>query len=261
MKLAKIWILIVCSAAILSPFFFSQSSLVMNFEHVLEGPSLSHLFGTDSLGRDLLLRTLCGATASLGVGLCATVVAILLGVIIGATSAYCQGWVDEALMRFADIMLSVPTLFLILATVAWVGPSVFNTAVIIGLTSWMSLARLVRADILSVRQKPYVLAAQSFGAKGGWIIRKHLIPSAFPVILVYTILNLSSALFLESALSFLGLGVQPPAASWGNILTEAKSVLNVAWWLVLFPGAFIFFTIFSLNSIGQSLERGITKKQ
>lgn len=254
MRSGILWILLLIVSAVLAPLFLSQASEGIHFSSVLEAPSLHHPFGTDSLGRDLLSRMLCGASVSLSVALVAVGMAVLIGMVLGAVAGYYGGWIDRLLMGLVDVMLCFPTFFLILAVIAILGPSILNIMVIIGLTSWMGTARLVRAEILSLREREFILASRALGAGDGRILFKHLIPNAAGPVIVNAVLGISSAILVESGLSFLGIGVQPPTPSWGNILTDGKSTLGVAWWLTLFPGLFIFLTVLSVNVLGERIR-------
>ncbi len=251
---ALIWFLALLFIGITAPFFLSQQASAMNFGHILEAPSFVHWFGTDSLGRDLFARVLCGSRVSLGVSFLAVGIALLIGVTIGACSGYFGGWMDKLLMGLVDIFLCFPIFFLMLAVIAILGPGIFHIFLIIGLTGWMGTARLVRAEILSLKEREFVLASRALGAGDGWILFRHLVPNALGPVVVNAILGLSSAILVEGALSFLGVGVQPPTPSWGNILMDGKSTLGVAWWLTFFPGAMIFLTILSGNVLGQALQ-------
>jgi peptide/nickel transport system permease protein len=202
----------------------------------------------------VLSRVIYGARISLSVGLVAVSLYVAIGVGIGAVAGYYGGWVDLVLMRFVDIMLCIPTLFLILMVIAFVGPSIFNVMIVIGLTSWMGVARLVRGEILSLKERDFVTAARVIGMKDARIIFTQLLPNALGPVLVVATLGVGSTILTESALSFLGLGVQPPTASWGNMLTEGKEHLTDAWWLVTFPGLAIFVTVLGYNLLGQGLR-------
>jgi peptide/nickel transport system permease protein len=227
----------------------------MNFSSVLEAPSPAHWLGTDALGRDLLERILSGAAVSLGVAVTAVGLSALIGILVGALAGYYGSWRDRILMGLTDLFLCFPAFFLILAVVAMVGPGIFNVAVIIGATSWMSTARLIRAEILSLKEREFILAARALGAGHARIIFKHLVPNAIGPVIVNAVLGVSSAILMETGLSFLGIGVQPPTPSWGNILMDGKAVLGVAWWVTVFPGLAIFFTVLLVNLLGQRLER------
>ncbi len=228
---------------------------LIDADSLLAGPSLSHLLGTDSLGRDLFSRMLYGGRISLSIGIIAVGISVCLGIVFGSIAGYFGGWIDSLVMRSADIMLCFPTFFLILAVVAFLDPSIFNIMFIIGLTSWMGPARLIRGEILSLKEREFIQAARACGASDSRIILRHLIPNASGPVLVNATLGISSAILLETGLSFLGLGVQPPAASWGNILIEAKSTLGVAWWITVFPGVALLMTILGFNFIAEGLKR------
>jgi peptide/nickel transport system permease protein len=217
-------------------------------------PSAAHWLGTDSYGRDVLTRMLYGARVSLAVGLVAVTIYIVIGMAVGATAAYYGGWVDAVLMRLVDVLLCIPTFFLILMVVAFVGPSILNIMVIIGLTSWTDVARLVRGEVLSLKNREFIQAVRVIGASDGRIILLHLIPNALGPVLVVATLGVGGAILVESSLSFLGLGVQPPDPSWGNMLLEGKDHLTDAWWLVTFPGLAIFFTVLGYNLLGEGLR-------
>lgn len=248
-------IAILSLAAIFAPLISPYDPAEIDRGSLLVSPSIKHLMGTDSLGRDLFSRIVFGARISLSIGLIAVGIATFIGVILGSIAGFYGRWLDSLIMRFVDLMLCFPTFFLILAVVAILGPSIFNIMIVIGLTSWMGVARLVRAEILSLKQREFIQAARAVGASGFRIILWHLLPNAVAPIMVSAILGIAGAILVESALSFLGLGVQPPIASWGNLLIEAKSTLGIAWWLTLYPGLFILITILGFNLIGEGLRR------
>lgn len=251
MRLACSWFLLMLLAAVTAPFLLGERALEMHFEHTLEAPSPQFWLGTDALGRDILSRILCGASVSLGVAFVAIVIAVFIGIVIGAVSGYFEGWLDKGCMAFVQTMMCFPTFFLILAVIAIFGPNIWNIAVIIGVTSWMGAARLVRAEVLSLKKKEFILAARTLGAGSYWILSRHLIPNSLRPVVVNAVLGLSSAILVESGLSFLGVGVQPPVPSWGNILLDAKSALGTAWWMMAFPGLFIFLTVLSANVLAE----------
>jgi len=221
---------------------------------ILLAPSWEHIMGTDGLGRDVWSRMLFGARISLLVGIVAVGISTLIGIVLGAIAGYYRGWVDTLIMRFVDIMLSIPTFFLILAVIAFLTPSIWNIMIVIGLTSWMGVTRLVRAEFLSLRGREFVLASQTLGAKDYRLIFKHLLPNSLTPIIVSSVLGVASAVLVESGLSFLGLGVQAPQASWGNILTDGKEYIEFAWWLSLFPGLAILITVLGYNLLGEGLR-------
>ena len=245
-----LFFLISLTAPWLAPYDFGQIDLT----NVLASPSASHLFGTDQLGRDVLSRMIWGARISLKVGFVATVVAIIIGTILGAVSGYYGGWIDAAIMRFVDIMLCFPTFFLILAVIAFLEPSIWNIMIIIGLTGWMGVTRLVRADFITLKERDFVQAARAIGATDLRIIFLHILPNAMASILVAATLGIAGAILTESALSFLGIGVQPPTPSWGNILTAGKDNIDIAWWLSLYPGLAILITVVGYNLLGEGIR-------
>lgn len=225
-----------------------------NLSDRLLAPSFHHFMGTDQYGRDVFSRILYGSRISLAVGLVAVSIYIFIGTFVGAVAGYYGGLLDAILMRLVDILLCIPTFFLILMVIAFVGPSIINVMVIIGLTSWTDVARIVRGEVLSLKEREFVQAARVIGMKDIRIIMKHILPNAMGPILVVATLGIGGAILTESALSFLGLGVQPPTPSWGNMLQEGKDHLTDAWWLVTFPGLTIFITILGYNLMGQGLR-------
>ena len=246
-----VFLLVVAAAApILSP----HNPFEINVDAVLLPPSLDHPFGTDDLGRDVLSRMIYGSRVSLQVGLVSAGIATILGVILGALAGYYGGWTDSVIMRFTDMMLCFPTFFLILAVIALLDPSIINIMAVIGLTSWMGVARLVRAEFLSLKEREYVLAARSLGVGDMRIIFRHILPNAMAPVLVAATLGVAGAILTESGLSFLGLGVQAPDPSWGNILGQGKSYIQLGWWLSLFPGLAILITVLGYNLLGEGIR-------
>jgi peptide/nickel transport system permease protein len=240
--------------SILAPWIAPCDPSQINLQKVLLPPSTDHLFGTDQLGRDVLSRMIWGARISLKVGFVATGIAILIGTILGAVSGYYGRWIDTIIMRFVDIMLCFPAFFLILAVVALLEPSIWNIMLIIGLTGWMGITRLVRADFISLKERDFVLAARAIGAGDLRIIFVHVLPNAMASVLVAATLGIAGAILTESALSFLGIGVQPPTPSWGNILTAGKDNIDIAWWLSLYPGMAILITVLGYNLLGEGIR-------
>jgi len=228
---------------------------------VLEPPSKEHILGTDELGRDVLSRIIYGARVSLKVGFIAMGIAILTGTVLGLIAGYYGGFIDTIIMRFVDVMLAFPTLFLILAVVAVLEPSIYIIMIVIGLTGWMDIARLVRAEVLSLKEREFVLAARAIGASSGRIIFKHILPNAIYPVIVAATFSVGGAILIESGLSFLGLGIQPPEPSWGGILSIGKDYITVAWWMSLFPGIAIFLTVLSFNLLGEALRDALDPKQ
>jgi peptide/nickel transport system permease protein len=240
--------------ALLAPWIAPYDPDAVQVKQILIGPSAEHWMGTDGLGRDVWSRMLFGGRVSLLVGLVAVGISTAIGVILGALAGYYRGWVDTVIMRLVDIMLSIPSFFLILAVIAFLSPSITNVMIVIGLTSWMSVTRLVRAEYLSLTQREFVAASTALGAQDWRVIFKHCLPNSLTPVLVSVVLGIASAVLLESGLSFLGLGVQPPQASWGNILTDGKEYIQFAWWLSLYPGLAILITVLGYNLLGEGLR-------
>lgn len=247
-------VLLLLIVSILAPWLAPYDPGQIDLKNVLAAPSMQHLFGTDQLGRDVLSRMIWGARISLKVGFVATGFAIMIGTILGAVSGYYGGWVDSVIMRFVDIMLCFPTFFLILAVIAFLEPSIWNIMIIIGLTGWMGVTRLVRADFISLKERDFIHAAKVIGAGDARIIFLHILPNSMASILVAATLGIAGAILTESALSFLGIGVQPPTPSWGNILTAGKDNIDIAWWLSLYPGLAILVTVVGYNLLGEGIR-------
>jgi peptide/nickel transport system permease protein len=239
--------------AVSAPFLAGDPGAI-DISQRLQSPSLNHLLGTDDLGRDVLSRILYGARISLLVGFVAVGIASAIGIVLGALSGYYGRWVDSLIMRFVDIMLCFPTFFLILAVIAFLEPSIWNIMIIIGLTGWMGVARLVRAEFLSLRERDFVQAGRALGASDARLIFRHILPNALSPVLVSATLGVAGAILTESALSFLGIGVQPPTPSWGNMLIAGKQTLGTAWWLSAFPGLAILVTVLGYNLLGEGIR-------
>ena len=216
-------------------------------------PSLNHWFGTDDLGRDLLLRSIYGARISLLVGVVSVSISVSIGVFIGLVSGFVGGAVDMLIMRMIDGLMALPTLFLILIVQVTLEPSIFNVMVVIGVTSWMGTARIVRAEVLSYKERTFVTACRARGLSEKKILFKHILPHTLNPIIVSVMLGMGGAILVESVLSFLGLGVQPPNASWGNMLENSLGFMRDAPWMALIPGILITFTVLSLNFLGDGL--------
>jgi peptide/nickel transport system permease protein len=245
------------AVSILAPLITPHDPNQFHLKRVLEAPSWIHPLGTDELGRDVLARMIFGAQISLKVGFVAVGIATLIGIVLGALAGYYGGWVDALVMRLVDIMLCFPAFFLILAVIALLEPSIWNIMIVIGLTGWMGVARLVRAELLTLKNREFVAAARVLGASDGRIIFRHLLPNAMAPVLVSATLGVAGAILTESALSFLGIGVQPPTPSWGNILTAGKDNLEVAWWLSVFPALAILVTVLAYNLLGEGLREAL----
>ena len=252
--LGLIIVLGVTFAAVFAPLIAPFDPNELHLDAILKAPCAEFPLGTDRLGRDVLSRLLYGGRVSLWVGFVAVGISISIGALLGLVSGYFGGLVDEIVMRFVDIMLCFPSFFLILAVVAFLEPSLFNIMVVIGLTSWMGVARLVRAETLTLREREFVSAARLAGTSTWRIMTRHILPNAMAPVTISAILGIGGAIRIESGLSFLGLGVQPPQASWGNMLMDGKSVIEEASWLSLFPGLAILITVLGYNLLGESLR-------
>ncbi|PIZ30700.1 MAG: peptide ABC transporter permease [Alphaproteobacteria bacterium CG_4_10_14_0_8_um_filter_53_9] len=246
-KTALGFCVLLVALALLAPWIAPFSPTQLHLDAILMPPHADFLLGTDALGRDVLSRLLYGARTSLAVGLIAVGLSTALGVLVGALAALGSKWLDALLMRATDVALCFPTIFLILAIITVLEPSLLNVMIVIGLTSWMGTARMVRAELLSLKSRPFVEAATLAGVPAGVRFVHHLIPHLMPLILTTLALGLAAAILAESALSFLGLGIQPPTPSWGAMLAEGQSVLGVAWWLTLLPGASILLTVLAFT--------------
>ena len=244
--------MVVCGtlAPLIAPYSYSAQSLLQR----LRGPSEAHWLGTDGFGRDVLTRVIWGSRVSLEIGFFATGLSILVGTLVGGAAGYFAGNADTAIMRFADVVMSVPSLFLILVVVALFGASLLNTALVIGFVTWASVARIVRGECLTLREREFVHAARALGASHRRILGRHLLVNALPVIIVQGTLLLGQTILIESGLSYLGLGAQPPLPSWGNMLVEGRQYLSSAWWIATFPGLAIFVTVLGFNLFGDGLR-------
>ena len=241
-------------APVLAPYGPNQRPDPVKTTDILASPSSKHICGTDSSGRDVFSRMVYGARISLLVGFVAVGIATLIGLLLGAMAGYYGRWVDSLIMRFVDVMLCFPSFFLILAVIAIVGQSIINVMVVIGLTSWMGVARLVRAEFLTLKERDFVVAARSLGAGDLRIITRHIMPNALAPVLVSATLGVAAAILVESALSFLGLGAGPETASWGSILTDGKDNIEIAWWLSVYPGLAILITVLGYNLLGEGIR-------
>ncbi len=247
-------IVILSLIAIFAPFISTHDPAEINIKGALLAPSRQHLLGTDQLGRDIFSRMVHGSRVALSIGLVAVGIAAVIGILLGAIAGFYGGRVDSIIMRFVDIMLCFPRFFLILSVVAIIGPNIFNVMVIIGLTGWMGMARLIRAEILSLKTRDFVSASRALGASDLYLIFRHLIPNGIGPVLVSFVFGVAGAILTETGLSYLGLGVQPPNPSWGNILFEGRAVLGVGWWMILFPGLAILISVLSFNLFGEGLR-------
>jgi len=264
-KLALAGFIILCAmffialmAPLISP--YDPDSINEAYDGIPQEPSVKHFFGTDDYGRDYFSRALHGARISLSVGFVAVFIYVLIGIILGSISGYYGGILDTVIMRIVDMMLCLPTFFFILSIQVLLQPSMLNVMLVIGFTSWPGVTRLVRGQFLSIKEEEFVQAAKAAGASDRRIIMNHILPNALPPIIVLSTLGISSAILIESVLSFMGIGVQPPQASWGSMLHESQEYLRSAPWMALFPGMLIMFTVLGFNFIGDGLRDALDPK-
>ncbi len=250
---------IIAVLAVLAPFAAPYDPNELG-ETALQPPSIQHIFGTDDFGRDVLSRAMFGARVSLTVGIVAVSIAIIIGMFFGTIAGYYGKILDSLIMRFVDIMLSFPSIFLILAIQVMLTPNIYNVMVVIGATSWMGVARLIRAEILSVKERPYVEAARALGASDLRIMVRHILPNALYPVIVAATLGVAGAILTESALSFLGLGVQPPFSSWGNMLQDSQAYLRDAPWLSAVPGLLILITVLCIYFVGEGIRDSFSSR-
>jgi peptide/nickel transport system permease protein len=254
------FILFLALVALFGPLFTPYDPLVTDLPAALQGPSAAHWFGTDQLGMDIFSRVIAGTRVTLSVGLIAVAIALTLGIIFGSIAGYIGGWVDTVIMRVMDMMLSVPSILLAIVLMAALGRGIDKAVIAIGLVSIPEYARIVRGVILSIRQSDYVAAAQIAGNSKFRIIFKHILPNTLSVIIVRATLGISSAILDTAALGFLGMGVQPPQAEWGDMLGRARSFIFQAPHTLIFPGAAITMTVLAFNLLGDGLRDALDPK-
>lgn len=250
-------------ASLLAPVLSGHPPNQVDLDAIRQSPSGAHLLGTDGSGRDVLARMLYAGRISLLVGVAAALLSVVVGTVLGAVAGLSRSLVDSAVMRIADVVLSFPPIVVIIVLAGVLGPSVTVLVLAIGLTHWPQACRVVRGVTLSVREQDYVHAARAGGARMWWLIRRHMIPAALPPVIVSATLAVAQAILLEATLSFLGLGVQPPQASWGNMLNDAQSltVIQDMPWLWLPPGLAIVLTVLSVNFVGDGLRDAADPRQ
>ena len=241
-------------AAIVGPVLYDADPNLLDLARAAAPPGAGHPLGTDESGRDVLGRLLAGGRVSLAVGFAAVACSGLLGLSLGALAGLGGRRIDAFVMRLTDAMMSIPAMFLIITTLALFGTSVTGLVIAIGATSWMGLARLVRAELFSIREQAYVEAARALGARPLRLLARHALPHLLPSVLVNLTFGVGTAILMESALSFIGLGIQPPSASWGNMLTNAQSYLYASPWLAVYPGILILITVVAVNVLGDALR-------
>jgi peptide/nickel transport system permease protein len=255
-----IMVLGVIVSAIFAPVLSPHDPILSDVERRLlppigqEGASPSYLLGTDYLGRDIVSRLIYGARISLIVSISAVAFSAILGTIIGLISGFYGGMIDSIFMRLADVQLAFPFILLAIAIIAVLGPSLQNTIIVMAITGWVIYARVVRAEILSLREKEFVIAARAVGASNGGIIFQHLLPNVIPQCIVIISLEMARMIIMEAALSFLGLGVQPPTPTWGGMLADGRAYLATSWWLATFPGLVIMLVVLGINLLGNWLR-------
>jgi len=240
--------------AVMAPLLAPWDPHKPDTRRILAGPSASHWLGTDQLGRDVLARVLYGARISLAVGFISVGIAAVIGIILGSVAGYHGGFADAVIMRVVDLMLVFPRFFLLLAVLAFLQPSIWTIMAVIGVTGWMGVARLVRAEFLTLKEREFVIWSESVGASASRVIFRHILPNAMAPVLVAMTLGIPAAILTESGLSFLGLGVQPPYATWGNILNDGKDSIEIAWWMTVYPGLAILVTVLSYNLLGEGIR-------
>ncbi len=228
-----------------------------DLDAIVMPPSARHILGTDEQGRDLAARMIHGTRVSILVGFIAVFIYVTLGIVIGALAGYYGGVVDTLISRFIEIIICFPTFFLILTILALVGPSLINVMIVIGITGWTGIARIVRGEFLKVREMEFVQASRALGARDRSIIFRHMLPNSLAPVLVSATFGIASTILIESSLSFLGFGVQPPTPSWGDILSQSRDFMDFAWWLTLVPGFAIFITITAYNLVGEGFQDAI----
>jgi peptide/nickel transport system permease protein len=258
-RLALIGLIILVTLASISlvgPSFLEHSPNATNLQVTNEAPSRDHLLGTDRNGRDVLSRLLHAGRISLSVGVSVAFIAVVVGMVIGSVAGFFGGWIDTVLMRFVDVVLSFPTILIVITIIAMIGPGLGNLIVAMGLLAWPPVARLLRAEFLSLRERDYILAARSIGVPGARVVLRHLVPNAMAPVIVAATFGVAQAILLEAGLSFLGLGIQRPTASWGNMLSEAQSLTVLASmpWLWIPPGVMITLAILAINFMGDGLR-------
>ncbi len=247
--------------ALLAPRISPFPPARQDLDQRLAPPSREHVLGTDGFGRDVLSRIMVGARASLATGLLATGLALLIGIAVGIFGGYFLGGIDLWLTRFTELALGIPPLFLVLLIIALFGPSLRNTILVIGLVYWPPTARIIRGEALRIRQYQFIEAAHAVGAASRRILGRHLLPNLLPALIVQATLFMADAILIESGLSYLGVGIQPPAPSWGNMLVDGRRYVDSAWWIATFPGTAIFLTVLSINLVGDGLRDALDPRR
>lgn len=245
---------VIVAMAVFAPWLLSRDPNEMMLGDALRSPSLQHWMGTDQLGRDVFSRVVWGSRVSLVVALAAVGLAGVLGAFLGMIAAHAGGWLDALIMRLADLQLSLPSVILALVLVAAAGPSTANLVIVLTLANWAHFCRIIRSEALSIQRREFVLLARLAGAGWGRIVWHHIVPNVRETFIVLATLDIGLIVLFEATLSFLGLGVQPPDASWGNLIADGRTYLDTAWWIAIFPGAVLLVTVLSCNLLGEALR-------
>jgi peptide/nickel transport system permease protein len=253
-RVASVLVIVVVVAAVFGPLLAPHPPDAMSLLERLHPPSAAHPFGTDDYGRDLLSRVLAGARISIEVALIVLSLSVVLGTVLGAVAGLAGGMVDEVIMRITDLFLAFPVLILAAAIAATLGGNLTTTMIALATVYWPWYARLVRGQVLSLREREYVLASRTFGARSWWLIRVHLLPNVLPLVIVQVSLDVGYVILATSSLSFLGLGAQPPTPEWGAMLTDARAFIRDSWWFATFPGLALATTVFAFNLLGDGLR-------
>lgn len=251
---------IIVLAALLADVLAPYDPNLQNLANFLSPPSAEHWMGTDALGRDVMSRMMYGARISLLVGVSSVGIALLIGVVLGITSAMVGGWIGETIMRLTDLLLTLPPVLIALAVAATVGPSLTNVVMVIALLYWAQFARMVRGEALSIRERDYVQAAYAIGCGNMRLLRKHILPNLINTVIVLATLQVAGAILLESTLSFLGVGVPPPTPTWGTMVADGRPYVELGWWMVTFPGLGIMVAVLSINLLGDVLRDKLDPK-
>lgn len=255
-------LIVLIISAVLAPIISPHSRDKQNLSMINKGPSEEYKLGTDELGRDVLTRLLYGGRVSLSVGLVSTSISVLIGVVLGILSGYYGGIVDMIIMRIVDVFMCFPFFVLAITMAAILGPSIWNVMIITGLLGWTSICRMVRAEVMSIKEREYIEGAKAIGLNSREIMFEHILPNTLAIIIVYATLGIASGILSEAGLSFLGLGVKQPQPSWGNMLASAQNLqtLQRRWWLWVPPGLLVFITILSINFVGDGLRDALDPK-
>lgn len=247
--------------AILAPFISNYDPIKVSFTAIRKAPSLAHWFGTDELGRDIFSRMVFGTRASLLAGMCSVLIALTVGVPLGLLAGYFGGWIDGCISRVTEALFSIPFLILAIALAAFLGPSLVNAMIAIGVSAAPLFIRLARGQVLAIKNEDYVQSTRSLGASNRRIILRHILPNIMPALIVQATILIASAIIAEASLSFLGLGLQPPNPSWGSMLNTAKNFMTQAPWMSILPGSAIFLVVFGFNLLGDGLRDALDPRQ